>query len=217
MKLQQAAQEGLAALLLRLRGEGSVGKGLLNAVEQTPRTLFAPFDYQSDAFSSRMIPLDCGSFMEGADMAVRMIAALDVRPGHRVLEVGTGSGFTAAVMGRVVERVLTIDRYRTLVNEAQKNLEAVGLRNVIVRHADGSQGLAGEGTFDRILVTAAFSSLPRALSEQIVSGGALLVPIMLDDERCRMVRVTRTGSRFDREDLFEAPYLPIVPKLAAYL
>ena len=120
-------------------------------------------------------------------------------------------------MGRVAERVLTIDRYQTLVGTAQKNLEKSGVRNIIVRHADGSAGVPGEGTFDRILITAAFNSLPRMFSDHLVSGGTLVVPIMMSETHCRVVRVNRTGSRFDREDLFDAPYLPIVPQLASFL
>lgn len=210
-------QESFAALVLRLRAEGISNKELLNAVEQTPRTLFTPPQFQDNAYSSRLVPLDCGSFMEGFDFAVRLLHQLNLKPGQRILEVGTGSGFTAGVMGRIAERVLTIDRYKTLVTGAQKNLEKAGIRNVIVRHGDGSTGPAGEGTFDRILVTAAFSSLPRVFSDHLVSGGVLIVPIMMSETECRIVRLTRTGSRFDREDLFEAPYLPIVPQLASFL
>ncbi|MBB5538190.1 protein-L-isoaspartate(D-aspartate) O-methyltransferase [Rhizobium giardinii] len=217
MSPRAVEQEGFAALLLRLRAEGISSKELLNAVEQTPRTLFTPPQFQENAYSSRLVPLDCGSFMEGFDFTVRLLHHLSLKPGQRILEVGTGSGFTAGVMGRIAERVLTIDRYKTLVTGAQKNLEKAGIRNVIVRHADGSIGLAGEGTFDRILVTAAFSSLPRVFSDHLVSGGVLIVPIMMSETECRIVRLTRTGSRFDREDLFEAPYLPIVPQLASFL
>lgn len=210
-------QEGLAAMALRLRAAGVANNDLLRAVEQTPRGFFCPAQYQQDVYSRRLIPLDCGSFMEGCDLAVRLLHCLNLKPGQRVLEVGTGSGFTAAVMGRIAERVLTIDRYQTLVGTAQKNLEKTGVRNVVVRHADGSAGVPGEGTFDRILITAAFDSLPRTFSDHLVSGGTLLVPIMMSATRCRIVRVNRTGSRFDREDLFEAPYLPIVPQLASFL
>lgn len=204
-------------MALRLRAAGVTNNDLLKAVEQTPRSNFCPPQYQDDVYSKRLIPLDCGSFMEGCDFSVRLLHCLNVKPGQRVLEVGTGSGFTAAVMGRIAERVLTIDRYRTLVGTAQQNLEKTGSRNVVVRHADGSAGVPGEGTFDRILITAAFDSLPRVFSDHLVSGGTLLVPIMMSETRCRIVRVNRTGSRFDREDLFEAPYLPIVPQLASFL
>jgi protein-L-isoaspartate(D-aspartate) O-methyltransferase len=210
-------QEGLAAMALRLRAAGVTNHDLLKAVEQTPRGLFCPAQHQENVYSRRLIPLDCGSFMEGCDFAIRLIHCLNVKPGQRILEVGTGSGFTAAVMGRIAERVLTIDRYQTLVGAAQKNLEKAGIRNVVARHADGSVGAPGEGTFDRILVTAAFDSLPRMFSDHLVSGGTLLVPIMMSETRCRIVRVNRTGSRFDREDLFDAPYLPIVPQLASFL
>lgn len=210
-------QEGFAALMLRLRGEGISSKELLNAVEQTPRAIFTPPQYQDSAYSSRLLPLECGAFMEGVDFAVRLLHSLNIKSGQRILEVGTGSGFTAGVMGRMAERVLTIDRYRTLVTTAQKNLEKAGIRNVIVRQADGSIGPAGEGTFDRILITSAFPSLPRVFSDHLVSGGVLIVPIMMSETECRIVRLTRTGSRFDREDLFDAPYLPIQPQLASFL
>ena len=217
MNSRMVEKEGFAALVLRLRAEGISDIDLLTAVEQTPRTQFVPPHFAASAYSSRTLPIDCGSFMEGADFAVRVLERLKVKPGHRVLEIGTGSGFTAAVMGRIAERVLTVDRYRTLTEAAQKRMEALTLRNVIVRQADGSVGLQGEGTFDRILVTAAFPAMPRFYAEQLVSGGSMIAPLIVDQERCVMVRLSKTGSRFDREELFEAPYMSIVPKLAAYL
>lgn len=210
-------KEGFAALALRLRGEGINNLDLLTAVEQTPRTLFVPPQFSGEAYSSRLLPIDCGSFVEGVDLAVRLLHLLNLKSGQRVLEVGTGSGFTAAVMGRLTERVLTVDRYKTLVAGAQQNIEKTGVRNVIVRQADGSNGLVGEGTFDRILVTAAFPAMPRQFVDQLVSGGMLLAPVMVSDETCRMVKLVKTGSRFDREDLFEVPYLPIVPHQAKSL
>jgi protein-L-isoaspartate(D-aspartate) O-methyltransferase len=210
-------REGFAALVLRLRAEGISDLDLLTAVEQTPRLQFVPPQYSDDAYSSRTIPIDCGSFLEGVDIAVRILHHLKVKPGQRVLEIGTGSGFTAAVMGRMAERVLTVDRYKTLTAAAQRRMEALGLRSVIVRQADGSTGLQGEGTFDRILVTAAFNAMPRFYADQLVSGGSMIAPLMISETECRMVRLTKTGSRFEREELFDAPYLPIVPRLASQL
>jgi protein-L-isoaspartate(D-aspartate) O-methyltransferase len=210
-------KEGFAALVLRLRAEGISDIDLLTAVEQTPRSLFVPPQFAEDAYSTRTIPIECGSFVEGVDTAVRILHHLKVKPGQRVLEVGTGSGFMAAVMGRMAERVLTIDRYKTLVVNAQKRMDQLSLRNIIVRQADGSNGLQGEGTFDRILVTAAFASMPRFYTDQLVSGGSMIAPLMISDDECRMVRLTKTGSRFEREELFTVPYLPIVPRLASQL
>nr|WP_105384734.1 protein-L-isoaspartate(D-aspartate) O-methyltransferase [Neorhizobium alkalisoli] len=217
MKSGMVEKEGFAALVLRLRSEGISDLDLLTAVEQTPRSQFVPAPLADDAYSSRTVPIDCGSFMEGADLAVRLLHRLQVKPGHRVLEIGTGSGFTAAVMGRIAERVLSVERYRTLVAAAQERMDALDLRNVVVRQADGSNGMPGEGTFDRIFVTAAFPSLPRFYAEQLTHGGSMVAPLMIDEETCMMTRLTKTGSRFEREDLFTAPYLPIIPHVAAAL
>jgi protein-L-isoaspartate(D-aspartate) O-methyltransferase len=212
-----AEKEGFAALVLRLRAEGISDLDLLTAVEQTQRSLFVPPQFADEAYSSRTIPIECGSFLEGIDFAVRILHHLKLKPGQRVLEIGTGSGFTAAVMGRLAERVLSIDRYKTLTTAAQRRMESLGLRSVVIRQADGSAGMQGEGTFDRILVTAAFNAMPRFYTDQLVSGGSMIAPLMISENECRMVRLTKTGSRFEREELFEAPYLPIVPRLASLL
>lgn len=210
-------KEGFASLVLRLRAEGLTDLEFLTACEQTPRSQFVPPQFIGEAYSSRSIPIDCGSFMEGADLAVRILSRLQIRPGQRVLEIGTGSGFMTAVMCRLAERVLSVERYRTLVTAAQGRIEALGLRNVIIRQADGGSGMPGEGTFDRILVTAAFTQIPRFYAEQLVHGGSMVAPLMLDDETCMMVRLTKTGSRFEREDLFPVGFLPLVPHIASQL
>lgn len=210
-------KEGFAALCLRLRGRGVTATDLLNAIEQTPRHLFTPAEYASSAWSSRTIPIECGAFMEGVDLAAELIDTLKLRPSHRVLEIGTGSGFTAAVMARLAERVLTVDRYKTLVTLAQERMDRLSLRNVVVRQADGASGLQGEGTFDRIVVTAAFSKLPQIYAEQLVSGGMMIAPVLQENGVARMVRLLKTGSRFERTELFDTPYLPVVQRVAQYL
>lgn len=210
-------REGFAATVLRLRGEGISDINLLTAVEQTPRSKFVAHHLLDQAYSSGTIPIECGSFMEGIDLAVRLLDRLKVTGAQRVLEVGTGSGFMTAVMARLAERVISVERYKTLVTDAQARLDQLGIRNVILRHGDGMNGQPGEGTFDRILVTAAFSSMPKIFTEQLVHNGILLAPIMVSADRCVMMRLTRTGSRFEREDLFEVPYQPIIPHVAVYL
>jgi protein-L-isoaspartate(D-aspartate) O-methyltransferase len=212
-----SSKEGFAALCLRLRARGVTSPELLNAIEQTPRHLFVPSDFLSSAWSSRTLPIECGAVMEGVDLAAQLIDLLKLKPSHRVLEIGTGSGFTAAVMGRIAERVLTVDRYRTLVNLAQERMDKLALRNVIVRQADGNVGLQGEGTFDRILITAGFSAFPRIYAEQLVSGGVMLAPVLGEDGVARMIRLVKAGSRFEREDLFETPFQPIVQQVAQTL
>lgn len=210
-------KEGFAALVLRLRAEGIADLDLLTAVEQTPRSKFVPSQFSEQAYSSRTIPIDCGAYMEGADLAVRMLHALNVKPGQRVLEIGSGSGFMTAVLGRIAERVLSLERYRTLITAAQQRCDALGLRNVAFRQADGTIGMPGEGTFDRIIATAAFPNFPRFLADQLVSGGVVVVPVMVSEENCMIMRLTKTGSRFEREDLFQAPYLPLEQRIAQAL
>jgi protein-L-isoaspartate(D-aspartate) O-methyltransferase len=212
-----SSKEGFAALCLRLRAKGVNNPDLLNAIEQTPRHLFVPSDFSGNAWSSRTLPLECGAVMEGVDLSAILIDLLKLKPSHRVLEIGTGSGFTAAVMGRIAERVLTIDRYRTLVNLAQERMDKLALRNVIVRQADGNVGLQGEGTFDRILITAGFQAFPRIYAEQLVSGGVMLAPVLGEDGVARMIRLVKAGSRFEREDLFDTPFQPIVQQVAQTL
>lgn len=217
MKSAMVEKEGFASLVLRLRAQGITDLDLLTACEQTPRTQFVPSQFATDAYSSRSIPIDCGSFMEGADQGVRILSKLQLKPGHRVLEIGTGSGYLTAVMARIAERVFSVERFRTLVVSAQERIDSLGLRNVIVRQADGMNGLQGEGTFDRILATAAFTVAPRFYADQLVHGGSMIAPMVVDEETCMMVRLTKTGSRFEREDLFSVGYLPLVPHIAAQL
>ncbi|UHS56444.1 protein-L-isoaspartate(D-aspartate) O-methyltransferase [Agrobacterium vaccinii] len=217
MKSAMVEREGFAALVLRLRAEGISDIDLLTAVEQTPRSQFVPAQFAEEAYSSRTIPIDCGAFMESADMVVKAVHRLQVKPGQRVLEIGTGSGFMTAILGRRSERVVSIDRYKTLVQLAQNRMDDLGLRNVVIRQADGTNGLVGEGTFDRIISTAAFTAMPRFFTEQIVSGGMMVAPIILEDGRCVMTRFSKTGSRFEREELFETPYLPMETHIARYL
>ena len=134
-----------------------------------------------------------------------------------MLEVGTGSGFTAAVMARLAARVVTVERYKTLTEQARQRFEALGLTNVFVRQADGSQGLAAEGPFDRIVVWAAFDSLPRSFADQLSSGGVMIAPIGPDEGEQALTKLTKIGSRFEREDIGMVRLQPIAKSVAAVI
>ncbi len=217
MNVRLAEKEGFAGLFLRLRAEGLADKALLTALEQTPRTVFLSAAYSDAAYQDRLVPIDCGGFAESADLVARLLAALSVEPGHRVLDLGTGSGFLAAVAARLAERVVTIDRYKTLVQLAQQRFGHLGLGNVVSRQADGLKGMNGEGSFDRIIATCAFEGNPRQFVDQLGSGGVMLAPILQEGGRAKMARLTKIGSRFEREDLFEVPYRAFIPGTAAAL
>ena len=217
MNARLAEKEGFAGLFLRLRAEGLADKALLTALEQTPRTLFFSAAYSDAAYQDRLVPIDCGSFAESADLVARLIMAAAIEPGHRVLDLGTGSGFLAAVAARLAERVVTVDRYKTLVQLAQQRFGHLGLGNVVSRQADGLKGMNGEGSFDRIVATCAFDGMPRQFVDQLASGGVMLAPILQENGRAQMVRLTKIGSRFEREDLFAVPYRAFIPGVAAAL
>lgn len=207
-------REGFAAFLLRLRSKGTVPKALVAALEATPRRGFLAGPYHAYAWSERMLPIECGEAIEGADLQAAVIAALALESGHRVLEIGTGSGFTAAVMARLAGRVVTIDRYRTLVEQARMRFEALGISNVIVRQADGTVGL-NDGPFDRIVVWAAFDGVPRFLLDQLSSGGIVVAPIGPEEGEQVLAKLTKVGSRFEREDIGVVRLQPILPGVAA--
>lgn len=210
-------REGFAAFLLRLRGQGAVPKALIAAFEATPRRGFISGQFHSIAWSDGMLPIECGEAIEGADLQAAVIAALAIEPGNRVLEIGTGSGYTAAVMSRLASRVVTIDRYKTLAEQARQRFEALAIGNVIVRQADGSNGLANEGPFDRIVAWAAFESLPRFLLDQLSSGGIVIAPIGPEEDEQVLAKLTKVGSRFEREDIGSVRLQPIIRSVAAVI
>jgi len=210
-------REGFAAFLLRLRGRGTVPKALIAAIEATPRRGFVSAQFHGIAWSDRMLPIECGEAIEGADMQVAVIAALAIEPASRVLEIGTGSGFTAAVMSRLAARVVTVDRYKTLTEQARQRFDALGIGNVIARQADGSVGLPNEGSFDRIVAWAAFDSLPRFLLDQLSSGGIVIAPIGPEEGEQVLAKLTKVGSRFEREDIGLVRLQPILRSVAAII
>lgn len=210
-------REGFAAFLLRLRGRGTAPKALIAAFEATPRRGFLSAQFHSIAWSEGMLPIECGEAIEGADLQAAVIAALAIEPGNRVLEIGTGSGYTAAVMSRLAARVVTVDRYKTLTEQAKQRFEALGIGNVIARQADASNGLPNEGPFDRILAWAAFDSLPRFLLDQLSSGGIVIAPIGPEEGEQVLAKLTKVGSRFDREDIGMVRLQPILRSIAAVI
>ncbi|MDN2564810.1 protein-L-isoaspartate(D-aspartate) O-methyltransferase [Aquibium sp. A9E412] len=206
-------REGFAAFMLRMRAAGIGGKPLFSAMEAQPRSSFLPVEWQAAAWSPRMVPIGCGEAVEGADLQARVIDALALEPGHRVLEIGTGSGYTAAVMARLAARVLTLERFRTLADEARQRFAALGLANVLVEREDGLSGAAAAGPFDRIVVWAAFAEMPRSFADQLSSGGVMVAPIGPGDAPQALARLVKTGSRFEREDIGAVRLQPLAQGL----
>lgn len=217
MSLDASDREGFAAFLLRMRSRGVADKRLVSAIETVSRRLFLAPRWHHAVWSDRMIPIECGEAIEGLDLQAQIIQALGLEEHHRVLEIGTGTGYTAALMAGMLSRLVSVDRYRTLVTLARQRLDQLGVSNVVVRQADAARGLPGEGPFDRIVAWASFESLPRAFVDQLSSGGAMIAPIGPPDGEQKLARLTKVGSRFDREDIGVVRLQPMVAGVAVKL
>ena len=217
MNSRLSDRENFAAFLMRMRAKGVSNPDLLGAFESTPRRGFVPAEFSNAAYSNRTVPIDCGEVIEGIDLQATMISLLGVEQTHRVLEIGTGSGYSAAVMSRLAQRVTTVERFKTLAEHARSRFEALRLTNITVRHTDGKAGLINEGPFDRIIVWAAFDSLPRMFVDQLSSSGVMIAVIGPDDGEQIVTRLTKIGSRFEREDIMSVRFQPLAGTLAAAL
>jgi protein-L-isoaspartate(D-aspartate) O-methyltransferase len=217
MKAAADEREAFAAFLLRMRRQGIGSNALFAAIEATPRRSFVPGQWHGALWSEGMMPIECGEAIEGIDMQALTLSALELGPGQRVLEVGTGSGFTGALLGRLSGRVLSVERFRTLADLARQRHEALSIGNVVVRHADGARGLPAEGPFDRIVVWAAFDGHPRTFVEMLSTGGVMVAPIGPADGEQALAKLTKVGSRFDRQDIGRVRMQPLAEGVAAAL
>ena len=200
-----------------LRQAGVTDARLLSAVEGVPRGRFVPLQHADAAYAGVPLPLDCGQTLPPALVTAQIVAAADVRSQHSVLDIGTGSGYQAALLARLARKVHSVERYAGLARAAGQRLQALGVANVIVHHADGRAGLNGQGLFDRIVSDSAFPTVPRFLLEHLVSGGSVVCPIGGPGEVHKVARFAKVGSRFERTDLFDGRFGFLQPGVATAL
>ncbi|MDP8917052.1 MAG: protein-L-isoaspartate(D-aspartate) O-methyltransferase [Pseudomonadota bacterium] len=174
---EDAAKNQSARLILGLRSSGVTDARTLSALETVPRDLFVPRIFQDRAWEDSALPIACGQTISQPFIVGLMTQALGVEPRHRVLEIGTGSGYQTAVLSKLARYVYTVERYRTLLSEAEGRLNQLGVKNVITRFADGAEGWPEQAPFDRVIVTAAAPEEPRTLLDQLKPGGVLVAPI----------------------------------------
>ena len=167
----------LARLVLSLRSQGVSSPAVLKAIESTPRELFTPDLFKDRAFEDSALPIACGQTISQPYIVGLMSQALEVEPRSRVLEIGTGSGYQTTILSKLSRLVYTVERYRTLLGEAEARFKQLGLTNVITRFGDGGLGWPEQAPFDRILVTAAAPDEPKALLSQLKPKGVLVAPI----------------------------------------
>ena len=202
---------------LSLRRRGISDQTVLRAMEQVPRELFVEPADRDDAYRDSALGIACGQTISQPFVVAYMTEQLQLRKQHRVLEIGTGSGYQAAILSRLCADVLTIERYRTLADTARERLRELGCGNVEVRLGDGFDIPETAGTFDRIIVTAAMEQIPEALMERLEPGGILLAPVGSHHGTQTLVRVTRTDSGFDRRELVDVRFVPALRGIAREL
>jgi len=191
----------------QLRRRGIEDERVLRAMEEVPRELFVPADVRSRAYRDGALPIGEGQTISQPWIVARMLALLELEGTERVLEVGTGSGYSAAVLSRCASHVVTVERHAALADRARATLAELGYRNVEVRAADGSIGQPDRAPFDAIVVTAAAASAPPpALLAELVPGGTLVCPVQGEDDDEQLVRV-RDG---ETETIAAVRFVPLV-------
>nr|WP_207145411.1 protein-L-isoaspartate(D-aspartate) O-methyltransferase [Afifella marina] len=207
----------MASLILRLRELGISDRKVLGAIETVPREAFVPDLYRDDAYLDRALPIECGQTISAPSVVAMMTTALELEPRHHVLEIGTGSGYQAAILARLSRRVTTLERYRTLLELAQTRWDLLGITNIAGIVADGSKGWQTQAPFDRILVTAAAAVAPAKLVAQLVDGGILVAPVGPVDAVQRLTLFRKEGTRVDTRDLGAVRFVPLIEGIARNL
>ncbi len=207
----------VADFLLRLRRQGITDHRILSAFESVPRRLFVPHGARDSAYLERPLPIDCGQTISAPELVALMTVALEVEPTHLVMEVGTGSGYQAAILSRLAKHVYTIDRYRTLVEAAELRLKTLKIDTITTMVGDGTLGWPANATFDRIIVTAATATVPRALFDQLRPNGILLAPVGPVDGVQSLTRYRLGDKGLSESVLAKVRFVPLVPGKAERL
>jgi protein-L-isoaspartate(D-aspartate) O-methyltransferase len=202
---------------LNLRRRGISDQTVLRAMEEIPRDLFVAAADRADAYRDSALAIACGQTISQPFVVAYMTEQLQPQKHHRVLEIGTGSGYQAAILSRLCRHVLTIERYRTLADAARARLTTLGCDNVEVMLGDGFEIPADAGSFDRIIVTAAMEQIPEALMLRLEPGGVLIAPVGPHQGTQTLIRMVRTETGLARKDLVEVRFVPALPGIAREL
>ena len=169
-------EPGLFDMIMRLRSRGISNTNVLRAIEQTPRSLFVPNALKMQSYDECDIPIDCGQSLLAPLTTAILCQTLDVRPEHKVLHIGTGSGYSVAVLAKLCTRIYSVERYKTLSDVAETRLKTL-VNNTVLRHGDGRFGWRGQAPFDRIIMCASVRIMPSALIEQLTNNGRIVAVI----------------------------------------
>ena len=202
---------------LNLRRRGISDQAVLRAMEEIPRDVFVEPADRAEAYRDSALGIACGQTISQPFVVAYMTEQLQLQKHHRVLEIGAGSGYQAAILSRLCGHVLSIERYRTLADSARARLAKLGCDNVEVMLGDGFDIPAGAGNFDRIIVTAAMEKVPETLTQRLDPGGILIAPVGPHQGTQTLVRMIRTGAGVERKELVDVRFVPSLPGIAREL
>jgi protein-L-isoaspartate(D-aspartate) O-methyltransferase len=202
---------------LSLRRRGISDQAVLRTMEEVPRDQFVEEADRAGAYRDSALPIACGQTISQPFVVAYMTEQLQLQKQHRVLEIGTGSGYQAAVLSRLAGQVLTVERYRKLADVARARIEKLGYHNVEVMLGDGLNLPANIRPFDRIIVTAAMEQIPENLIERLEIGGILIAPVGPHQGVQTLTRLSRTDTGIERKELVEVRFVPALPGVAREL
>jgi protein-L-isoaspartate(D-aspartate) O-methyltransferase len=202
---------------LNLRRRGISDQAVLRALEEVPREAFVGEADRADAYRDSALGIACGQTISQPFVVAYMTEQLQLQKPHRVLEIGAGSGYQAAVLAKLAGKVLTVERFRMLADTARARLEKLGFDNVEVMLGDGFDLPANIGPFDRIIVTAAMVEIPPNLTDRLETGGILIAPVGPQHGVQTLVRIVRTATGLERRELVDVRFVPALPGIAREL
>lgn len=201
-------------LIMKLRRSGITDSDVLSAIELVPREYFIPATFHDQAYEDIALPIGMGQTISQPMIVAMMTQALKLNDRHKVLEIGTGSGYQAAVLAKLCRRVYTIERHRPLLEKAEERLTGLRIYNYTAKAADGMLGWKEQAPFDRIIVTAAArTDVPQPLLDQLAPEGIMIIPVGENGGQY-IYRITRTGNAdFDCEQLSPVRFVPLLPDM----
>jgi protein-L-isoaspartate(D-aspartate) O-methyltransferase len=198
------------AMIQLLEERGISDRRVLDAMASVPREMFVPAAFRDEAWMDAALPIECQQTISQPYVVAYMTERLQVSPGHDVLEIGTGSGYQAAILARLARHVYTIERHEALHRVAVQRFRRLGLENVTAIVGDGMKGWPEPRSFHRIIVTAAAPEIPEALASQLAAGGLMIVPVG-GRKMQRLMLVTRPGEKIETQELLPVRFVPLLP------
>ena len=199
--------------LYSLRSSGVTNKRVLTAMETIDRRSYVSDTFADNAYEDTPLPIGCGQTISQPSIVAIMTEALDVQPRDKVLEIGTGSGYQAAILSRLARRIYTVDRHSILVQAARNVFKEQDIPNITTFTADGSRGLPDQAPFDRIIVTAASEDPPTTLLDQLRLGGIMVLPVGQSDLMQRLVKIKKTENGLEYHELRSVRFVPLLEGL----